>query len=282
MSFRRQCRIICSPYSECAVCHHRLRWFELLPVISFLVLRSRCRYCRHPLPPRLLLFEAGGGIAGIIAGLALPDILPWFAAVIFSALLSILADIDRRYLLLPDSLVFTVLCSGLLFAACFPALSLDARIAGICAGYSSLLIINYLYRYWRNTEGIGGGDMKLLAALGAWCGWQALAGIIVVATLLALSTLCCQGDSGSVCRKIPRCLWVFIWQLRDGDGLLSAQPLTIRLCFNLYPEIILYPCPADHMRACCTDSLQPVYCHVVYIFRLNNRNEKGRRSALSD
>ncbi|MBS0878855.1 MULTISPECIES: A24 family peptidase [unclassified Tatumella] len=193
MSFRRQCRIICSPYSECAVCHHRLRWFELLPVISFLVLRSRCRYCRHPLPPRLLLFEAGGGIAGIIAGLALPDILPWFATVIFSALLSILADIDRRYLLLPDSLVFTVLCSGLLFAACFPALSLDARIAGICAGYSSLLIINYLYRYWRNTEGIGGGDMKLLAALGAWCGWQALAGIIVVATLLALSTLCCQG-----------------------------------------------------------------------------------------
>ncbi|GAA0490105.1 hypothetical protein GCM10009413_26860 [Tatumella punctata] len=141
----------------------------------------------------MLLFEAGGGIAGIIAGLALPDILPWFAAVIFSALLSILADIDRRYLLLPDSLVFTVLCSGLLFAACFPALSLDARIAGICAGYSSLLIINYLYRYWRNTEGIGGGDMKLLAALGAWCGWQALAGIIVVATLLALSTLCCQG-----------------------------------------------------------------------------------------
>ncbi len=189
-SFYQNLRGICRPSSQCNHCHHPLRWFELLPLISYLLLKGQCRYCRQTLPAKLILFEYVSGIACMTIYWLFPDPAQMCGALLCYSLLVLLGTIDWQYLLLPDVLVFFLLWSGLLLQACFPLPALTSRIAGVCLGYLSLFLVNAIYRCWRGTEGIGGGDMKLLAALGAWCGWQALPKIVVVASLLTIAILC--------------------------------------------------------------------------------------------
>ncbi len=191
-SFFARYRPLCRPPSYCLSCHQLLRWYDLFPLLSFTLLKGRCRYCRQPLPRKLLIVEAGWGIACLLFYGLQPEPIPLTAVLIFSSLLFLLAAIDNRLLLLPDELVFALLLSGLLLGKYFPLTDLRARIEGVCFGYLALFMLNTLYRCWRKTEGIGGGDMKLLAAIGAWCGWQTLPYVVVIAAVLTLSVLCCQ------------------------------------------------------------------------------------------
>ena len=191
-SFFASWRSLCQPPSHCLTCHHRLRWYDLLPLISFALLNGRCRYCRQPLPLNLLLAESGYGSACLLLYWLQPDPKPLIAVLWFSSILFLLATIDMRLLLLPDELVFALLWSGLLLGEYFPLTDIRARIEGVCLGFLTLFLLNALYRLWRKTEGIGQGDMKLLAGIGAWCGWQLLPSVVVIAAVLALSVLCCQ------------------------------------------------------------------------------------------
>ena len=191
-SFFASCRPFCRPPSHCLSCHQFLHWYDLLPLLSFVLLKGRCRYCRQLLPLKLLIIEASCGLACLLLYWLHPGPVQLTAALLFSSLLFLLAAIDSRLLLLPDELVFALLWSGLLLGEYFPLTDTQSRIAGICFGYLALFMLNALYRCWRKTEGIGGGDMKLLAAIGAWCGWQTLPCVVVIAAVLTLSVLCCQ------------------------------------------------------------------------------------------
>ncbi len=182
-------RALIRPPSSCTLCHHPLAWFELIPVISFIGLRGTCRYCRQGLPAHLLYTEILTGLFWLSVCTLFASPAQWAAALLNYSLLCLLASTDRRYMLLPDTMVFTLLWSGLLLSPVFTYPDLYSRLLGVCCGYLSLYVINLGYRYCRYREGIGEGDMKLLAAIGAWNGWQSLAPVIVIASAYALCEL---------------------------------------------------------------------------------------------
>lgn len=182
-------RALIAPPSFCVQCHHPLTWFELIPVISFILLRGTCRYCRQSLPAGLIYAEILTGLFWVSVYMLLPSPLQWAAAILNYSLLYLLTITDRRYMLLPDMIVFALLWSGLLLAPAFTYPDLYSRLLGVCCGYLFLYAANLGFRYCRQREGIGEGDMKLLAAIGAWGGWQSLAPVIVIASAYALCEL---------------------------------------------------------------------------------------------
>ena len=188
-SFPCSLRALVIPPSSCTQCHHPLAWFELIPVISFIGLLGACRYCRQALPVHLLYMEILTGLFWLSVSTIFPSPFQWAAALLNYSLLCLLASTDRRYMLLPDGMVFILLWSGLLLSPVFTYPDLYSRLLGVCCGYLFLYVINLGYRHYRYREGIGEGDMKLLAAIGAWNGWQSLAPVIIIASAYALCEL---------------------------------------------------------------------------------------------
>jgi leader peptidase (prepilin peptidase) / N-methyltransferase len=172
------------PASRCPACQHRIRPHENIPVVSWLALRGRCSACkasislRYPLVELLcaMLFAAIGWRFG-----PQPVVLLWCA---FAATLIALSMIDWDTTVLPDALTLPLLWAGLLAAAVGWTIPLSGAVIGACAGYLSLWSVYWFFKLATGKEGMGYGDFKLLAALGAWLGWQALLPIILVASVL--------------------------------------------------------------------------------------------------
>jgi leader peptidase (prepilin peptidase)/N-methyltransferase len=173
------------PRSHCTSCGHTLRWYENIPVISFLVLRARCSACGQPISWRYPLVELATAALWAIClqrwGLSPMGGL-WCG---FSALLLALALIDQDTQYLPDDLTQPLLWAGLLAAALAwnPWVSLDSAVWGAAGGYLSLWAVYHLFKWITGKEGMGQGDFKLLAALGAWFGVQALLPLVLIASV---------------------------------------------------------------------------------------------------
>lgn len=172
------------PRSHCPHCGHAIAWYENIPVASYLLLRGRCSACAQPIGLRYPAVELA--CSGLFAwcltrhGLT-PAALAWCG---FSAALLALALIDWDTTLLPDSITLPLLWAGLLGAALqWSGTSLDSAVWGAAAGYLSLWLIYWAFKLATGKEGMGHGDFKLFAALGAWFGWQALAPIILLASV---------------------------------------------------------------------------------------------------
>ena len=167
------------PRSHCPACGHTLRWHENIPLLSWLVLRGRCSACGAPISWQYPLVEATCAALFVAVGWhwgATPVALLWcgWAAVLLAA-----AVIDWRTTLLPDALTQPLLWAGLLAAALGWTLHLSTALAGACAGYLSLWTVHRVFLWATGREGMGQGDFKLLAALGAWLGWQALLPVVL-------------------------------------------------------------------------------------------------------
>lgn len=173
------------PRSRCQSCGHQLRWYENIPVLSYLALRGRCSSCKTSFSARYPAVELLTGALFFYCaqrwGLG-PAGLAWCG---FSALMVALAFIDWDTTLLPDDLTLPLLWLGLIAAT----LGLtDARLSdavwGAVAGYLSLWLVYWGFKLATGKEGMGFGDFKLFAALGAWFGWQALVPIILMASVI--------------------------------------------------------------------------------------------------
>ena len=179
--------------SACPSCGHSLGLADLVPIAGYLIRRGRCAYCGTPIPRAYPLIELGALAVALWAVAALPGWTAWAAAALGWGLLA-LAAIDLRHFLLPDALTLPLLCLGLALAAmgwAAPGLGwgvtpLDAAI-GAAAGFAAFALIGWLYARVRGCAGIGGGDAKLLAAAGAWAGWQALPSVVLIAALAGLA-----------------------------------------------------------------------------------------------
>ncbi|KTT21395.1 A24 family peptidase [Pseudacidovorax intermedius] len=173
------------PRSRCGHCGHGIRWYENIPVLSWLVLRGRCSACRAPIGIRYPLVELATGalfaLCGWRFGLSLTGVL-WAA---FCALLVCQFVIDLDTQLLPDSLNYLLLWLGLGGAAFgLTGVAPASAILGAVFGYLSLWVVYQLYRAATGREGMGYGDFKLLAALGAWLGASYLLALILVSSLV--------------------------------------------------------------------------------------------------
>ena len=167
--------------SRCPSCGTAIRAWQNIPVVSWLALRGRCAACRTPIAMRYPAVELAGGLLAVLLAsvygysAALP-----FAAVYAWALLA-LAFIDLDTQLLPDDITLPLLWLGLIANASGVFTDLRSAVLGAVAGYLVLWLVYWAFRILAKKEGMGYGDFKLLAAIGAWTGWQVLPVAILVA-----------------------------------------------------------------------------------------------------
>ena len=172
------------PRSACPACGHAIGALENVPVLSWLALRGRCRACRAPISPRYPIVELAAGALALAAVWQFgPGAKGLAACALLWALLA-LAFIDADTQLLPDDITLPLLWGGLaanLFGLFVP---LASAVIGAMAGYLALWAVYWLFKLIRGKEGMGYGDFKLLAALGAWLGWPMLPQIVLVSSVL--------------------------------------------------------------------------------------------------
>ena len=173
------------PASRCGACGHKIRWYQNIPVLSYLFLRGSCASCKTSISPRYPLVELVTGALFALCGWRFgitPTGALWAA---FAALLicQFLIDFDTQFL--PDSLNYTLLWLGLIGAAMgWTGVPLSSAVWGAVFGYLSLWLVYHAYRLVTGKEGMGYGDFKLLAALGVWLGADYLIAIILVSSLV--------------------------------------------------------------------------------------------------
>lgn len=173
------------PRSSCPHCGHQIRWFENVPVVSYLALRGRCAGCRAPISPRYPLVELATG--ALFAWCGWQWGLGWQALVWsgFAASLVALTCIDWDTTLLPDDITLPLLWAGLCAAALdLTGVTLGDALWGAVGGYMSLWLVYWAFKLTTGKEGMGYGDFKLLAAIGAWLGWQVLPLTILLSSLV--------------------------------------------------------------------------------------------------
>lgn len=174
-----------TPRSRCPHCGHPIRWYENVPVLSYLVLRGRCSACKAGISARYpmveLLTAALFVLCIVTRGLG-PAGLAWCG---FAAALVALTFIDWDTTLLPDDITLPLVWAGLMASALgLTGVSLNHALWGAVGGYLSLWLVYWAFKLATGKEGMGYGDFKLFAALGAWFGWTALVPMILMASVI--------------------------------------------------------------------------------------------------
>jgi leader peptidase (prepilin peptidase)/N-methyltransferase len=172
------------PASRCPSCGHAIRWYENIPLVSWLVLRGKCSACGTRISVRYPLIELATALLFVACGWRFgtaPTTLLWcgFVAVLVAA-----SAIDWDTTLLPDDLTLPLLWAGLIAAALGWTLPLTEALWGAVAGYLSLWSVYWLFKLTTGKEGMGYGDFKLLAALGAWLGWQMVLPVVLASSVI--------------------------------------------------------------------------------------------------
>jgi leader peptidase (prepilin peptidase)/N-methyltransferase len=173
-----------SPRSRCPDCGRPVAALENIPILSYLLLKGRCKGCGKPISLRYPLVEA---VTGLLFGFAAWRFGPSLAgagAMLFVAAMVALTCIDFDTQLLPDDITLPLLWAGLLINLNGTFTSLTSAVAGAAAGYLALWSVYWLFKLATGKEGMGYGDFKLLAAIGAWLGWQLLPLVILLSSLV--------------------------------------------------------------------------------------------------
>lgn len=174
------------PPSQCPSCGHRIRWYENIPLASWVFLRARCSNCHAPISWRYPLVELVTGLLFLLCVMQFGVTTMAVAAMGLCAALVALAFIDADTTLLPDQITLPLVWAGLLFNLLGGFVPLSTAVVGAMAGYLSLWTVFWIFYFVTGKEGMGFGDFKLFAALGAWMGWQVLIGIILIASISGL------------------------------------------------------------------------------------------------
>ena len=183
-----QGRSVARGRSQCHSCGYKLGPIDLVPILSWFLMRGRCRKCGAEIDRRHLAVEAGAALIGLTAILAHPMPLALFTA-IFGWWLFLLAALDVEHHWLPDRLTLPLIPAGLAVGWIGVGAPFDHRLIGAAAGYAVLAAIAFGYRQLRGRDGMGGGDPKLFAAIGAWLGWPLLPFVMLGAGLLGLAVV---------------------------------------------------------------------------------------------
>jgi leader peptidase (prepilin peptidase) / N-methyltransferase len=174
------------PRSRCPECGHEIRWYENIPVLSYLALRGKCSSCGTRIGFRYPAVELITGALFFFCATRWGWTMTTAAWCIFCATLVALTFIDWDTTLLPDDMTLPLVWLGLIVAALRwnPVVTLPDALWGAVAGYLSLWVVYWAFKLVTGKEGMGYGDFKLFAALGAWFGWQALVPIILMASVI--------------------------------------------------------------------------------------------------
>jgi leader peptidase (prepilin peptidase)/N-methyltransferase len=188
--------------SACDSCGRTLTARDLIPMLSALLSKGRCRTCGAAIDPLHGRVEAGCAIIGALAIGFRPDLggIGW---ALLGWLLLTLAALDWRHFWLPDALTLPLAFLGFTIGLWATDVALADRVIGAVVGYGALLAIAMAYRALRGRDGLGLGDAKLLGALGAWFGWQALPFLLLIASMMGLAVMLVTGRAGERTARVP-------------------------------------------------------------------------------
>jgi len=174
---------IVAPRSRCPECGHTLSWLENVPIVSYIVLSGRCRACRQPIPARYLLIELLSAAAAVAIvwryGASLRSLWLYF----FVAIMIAIAFIDWEHQIIPDALSLGGVVLGWVGAVVCLKIDFVQSVVGSLIGAATVLVIAVAYRAVRRADGMGGGDVKLMAMIGAFLGWQMVFPVLFAAAL---------------------------------------------------------------------------------------------------
>jgi len=174
---------IVSPRSFCPHCQAAIRAYDNIPLLSYLLLRGKCRNCGAKIPWRYPLVEALTGGVGLALFLKFGFTFAFFSSFGLSAALIVIAFIDLDHRIIPDLVSLPGIFIGFLLALFGPSLTVKDSLIGLLAGGGSLYVVALVYEALTKREGMGGGDVKLLAMIGAWLGWKAILFTLFFASL---------------------------------------------------------------------------------------------------
>ena len=172
------------PRSACPHCNHQIGALENIPVLSYLVLRGKCSSCKAPISPRYPAIELLTGALTVAVVWHYGSGWQGLGGLFFLYSLIAMTFIDADTQLLPDDLTYPLIWAGLLLNINHTYVSLQDAVIGAAAGYLALWSVYWAYKLVRGREGMGYGDFKLLAALGAWMGWAMLPAIVLMSSLV--------------------------------------------------------------------------------------------------
>ena len=172
------------PRSRCGHCGHQISALENIPIVSYLVLRGKCASCKTAISPQYPLVELFTAIVSVTVGWHFGVGLQAMAALLLSWCLIAASGIDIGHKLLPDNITLPLLWFGILLSLFDVFVSLQDSVLGVMLGYMSLWTVFILFKLFTGKEGMGYGDFKLLAMLGAWLGWKPLFVVILTSSLV--------------------------------------------------------------------------------------------------
>lgn len=175
---------IASPGSSCPHCGHKIRLWENIPLLSYLFLRGKCAHCKTAISFEYPLVESITALLSVIVAMRFGVSLQTLAALVFTWMLLALTVIDLHKQLLPDTLTLPLIWMGLLIALPGVFVDINSSVIGAMAGYMVLWLVFQTFKLITGKEGMGFGDFKLLAALGAWNGWMLLPQIILISSVI--------------------------------------------------------------------------------------------------
>jgi leader peptidase (prepilin peptidase)/N-methyltransferase len=198
------CRIpegqsIVFPASHCPKCQHPIRFYDNIPIISYLVLRGKCRDCHDKISPRYPIVEALTALMALLLFWKFGLNLKYLFSFIFTAALIVITFIDFDHQIIPDVITLPGIPLFFIGAVFFMDISVWESLLGILIGGGCLFAIAFGYEIITKREGMGGGDIKLLAMLGAFLGWKSLFFILFVSSLLGaavgISLMIAKGEN---------------------------------------------------------------------------------------
>ena len=201
------CRIpkdesIVSPPSHCPACSYQIRWYDNIPVVSYILLRGKCRGCAVHISLQYPLVELLNGILALFLFLRFGPTLAFAVLFLFCSALVVVTFIDIEHQIIPDEISLSGIAIGFICSFFLKGHSWLNSLLGILLGGGTLLLVAYAYQRLTGKDGMGGGDIKLLAMMGAFLGWKAVPFIIfassLVGSLVGISIMLLQKKDGKL------------------------------------------------------------------------------------
>lgn len=172
------------PSSRCPYCHNQIRWFDNIPIVSYLLLDGKCRSCQTKISLQYPLVELLNGLLSLALFLRFGPTLSFSVLFIFCSALVVITFIDIEHQIIPDEISLPGIVVGFVFSFFLNGHGWLNSLLGILLGGGSLLLVAYGYHWLTGKEGMGGGDIKLLAMMGAFLGWVSIPFIIFASSLV--------------------------------------------------------------------------------------------------
>jgi len=175
---------VVSPPSHCPRCDYRIRWYDNIPLFSYLLLRGRCRGCGVHISLQYPLVELLNGLLTLALFLRFGPTLAFLVLFLFCSALVVITFIDLEHQIIPDEISLPGIVIGFIFSFFLQGHSWLNSLLGILLGGGILLLVAYGYQWLTGKEGMGGGDIKLLAMMGAFLGWKSILFIVFASSLV--------------------------------------------------------------------------------------------------